>query len=249
MAERRPDGVSHRRPSALLLDLDETLLDNSGIPEAVAATCDAVAAAVTGLDARHLRRANTDAWQSYWPHVERSCWLGQLDGFAASREAWRRTLHACGCTDEAVVQFAFERHQRHSRDAYRLFADAADLLAQVAGGPVRLGLVTNGPADLQRDKLRCLGLDDVFDTVVISGEIGAAKPDPAPFLLALRRLAVQPSDAWHVGDSLASDVAGARAAGMLAVWLNRHNAQTDAAAVPDVEVASLSAVATWLCPA
>jgi HAD superfamily hydrolase (TIGR01549 family) len=246
-ADRRPaHHIQARRPHALLLDLDETLLDNGGVPESIANTCDAVAAAFHGIDARQLRAANTDAWLSYWPQVEQSCWLGSMDGFAASREAWRRTLHACGCTDDVVVQYAFDRHQQLSRDAYRLFADATELLTQVASSGMRIALVTNGPSDLQRDKLRHLGIDGLFHTIVISAEVGAAKPDPAPFLLALRQLGVQPPDAWHIGDSLATDVAGARAAGLCAVWLNRHRAPIDDDSGPDIEVASLSEVATRL---
>ena len=88
------DGAKVHRPLALLLDLDGTLLDNSGIPVAVSRTCDAVAARFGDLDAGQLRRANTEVWRDYWPRVETSYWLGQVDGFAVSREAWRRTLQA-----------------------------------------------------------------------------------------------------------------------------------------------------------
>ena len=234
------------KASALLVDLDETLLDHGRMPAAIASTCDAVAAAYPGVDARRLRQANADAWLSYWPEVEQLCWLGGMDGFAVSREAWRRALLACGTSDEAVVEYAFERHQRFSRAAYRLFADAADLLAQVAHSGMRIALVTNGSTDLQRDKLRVLGIEGLFHAVVISAEIGAAKPDPAPFLLALRHLGVEPANAWHVGDSLITDVAGAKAAGLCAVWLNRHGASIGDGFRPDIEVASLTEVGARL---
>jgi HAD superfamily hydrolase (TIGR01549 family) len=231
----------------LLFDLDETLLDNRGVPAAVARTCEWVAAAVEGLDAQQLRRANTEVWLSYWPQVEESCWLGRMNGFSASREAWRQTLQACGCTDESVAHRAFEQYRQFSRNAYRLFTDAVDLLAQVARTQLRIALVTNGPSDLQRDKLQFLGIENFFHAIVISGEISVAKPSPEPFLLALQQLAVPPRDAWHIGDSLATDVAGARSAGVPSVWLNRgitpsHNAGSP----PDIEVTSLSDIAALL---
>ena len=60
-----------------------------------------------------------------------------------------------------------------------------------------------------------------FNAVAISGELGVAKPDPAIFRFALDKLGIGAANTWHVGDSLASAVAGAKAAGLTAVWLNR----------------------------
>src|SRR6266511_3788322 len=74
------------RARALLLDLDDTLLDNRGIPEAVRRACEEIAGAVGGIDPGELERTSTATWREVWSHVERSCWLGRLDGFAASRE-------------------------------------------------------------------------------------------------------------------------------------------------------------------
>ncbi|MFW6448590.1 MAG: HAD family hydrolase [Halobacteriota archaeon] len=91
-----------------------------------------------------------------------------------------------------------------------------DLLTDLAAErPV--GLVTNGPSLAQRDKLDRLGWTERFDAVVISGEVGRAKPDPEPFNEACRRLGVTPAETVHVGDSVTADVVGARAAGLSAV--------------------------------
>lgn len=57
---------------------------------------------------------------------------------------------------------------------------------------------------------------------MVSETIGVAKPDPAIFHAALRQLGRAPADAVMLGDSWAADVLGARAAGVRAVWLNRH---------------------------
>ncbi len=168
-----------------------------------------------------LVEANATAWQAYWPTVEERCWLGQMDGAAVSHEVWRRTLESCGLADEAVAGLASDHHRELARAAYRPFDDVADLLVRAAASQLRLAVVTNGPSDLQRDKLAALGLSDAFDVVVISGEIGAAKPDAAVFHLATRQLGVEPGRVWHIGDSPTTDVAGARAAGLIAVWLDR----------------------------
>ncbi len=79
-----------------------------------------------------------------------------------------------------------------------------------------------------------------FRTVVISGEVGLRKPDSAIFALALRRLGER-EGVWHVGDNLATDVAGAKAAGLTGVWLNRTGALREKGdPEPDVEIRSLS---------
>jgi putative hydrolase of the HAD superfamily len=206
---------------ALLLDLDDTLLDPAGARDAVARACDLIAVDHPALDAARLLDANTAVWRDYWPQVEQHWPLGALTGAAVSLEAWRRTLHACGVGDGALALRAADTHWRLTRAAYRLHDDALALLDAV-DGRLPLALVTNGASDTQREKLVALGIERRFAAVVISGEAGVAKPDPSIFRRALDRLGVPPAAAWHVGDSLASDVAGARAAGVTAVWINRR---------------------------
>ena len=120
------------------------------------------------------------------------------------------------------------------------------LLGSLAYAEIRLGLVTNGPSDFQRDKLRTLGIEDRLDAIVISGEVAAAKPDAVLFQRALELLGAEPGEAWHVGDSLDTDVAGARAAGLVAVWLNRKRIPVDDAVRPDLEIASLGELTAQL---
>jgi len=81
----------------------------------------------------------------------------------------------------------------------------------------RVGLLTDGPDRTQRDKLRRLGWRDYFDTVVVTGAVGAPKPDRAAFESLCDALDVAPEEAAYVGDDPDRDVAGAAAAGLLAV--------------------------------
>jgi putative hydrolase of the HAD superfamily len=164
-----------------------------------------------------------------------------MDGYSVSRESWRRALRSCGCTDEAVVRFAFEQHRSLGRAQMRLFVDAEELLVYLSTTDIRVGVVTNGPADFQREKLDALGLSGCIDGVVVSGECGLAKPDAAVFGVALDQLGVAPADAWHIGDSLTTDVAGALSAGVFAVWVNRTGLPGgDGETPPHVEIGTLS---------
>ena len=94
------------------------------------------------------------------------------------------------------------------RAGHPLAPGAADLVRRaVSIGPV--ALVTNGPPDIQRLKLEQTGLAGHFSAVVISGELGRGKPDPAVFLSAVDALGAESSAAVMVGDSWERDVEGA----------------------------------------
>jgi FMN phosphatase YigB (HAD superfamily) len=86
-------------------------------------------------------------------------------------------------------------------------------------GTVPLGAVTNGAPGMQSTKLDALGITDHFETIVYGGYDAPAKPAPDPFYLALDALDVSPARTVHVGNSLSSDVAGAKKAGVRAAWL------------------------------
>jgi HAD superfamily hydrolase (TIGR01549 family) len=78
----------------------------------------------------------------------------------------------------------------------------------------RTAIVSDYPA---RRKLSALGVADLFDVVVASGEPDGPeqlKPDPAGYLLAAERLAVEPARCLVIGDRDDADGAAARAAGM-----------------------------------
>lgn len=233
---------------ALFFDLDSTLLDNSHHQEeAIVGTCLKIASSQPDLNESQLVWANSKVWQDYWPTVEDNWTLGSLDGASVSLEAWRRTLRACGCNDESTARFASQTASQLGRESYRLFDDVLQLFTSVRRAGIRLALITNGASDTQREKLRVLGLEHWFETIVMSGEVRVAKPDPSIFDLALDRLSVAPEDVWHVGDSLTTDVAGAKAAGLTAVWLNRSGySRNEGDPEPDIEIHSLTKLSALL---
>ena len=99
-----------------------------------------------------------------------------------------------------------------------LFPDALETLAGLRAAGLKLGLITNGSLRMQSRKIECLALAAQFDSILISAAEGVSKPDPEIFHRALERLNVQPSRAVFVGDHPEVDVAGARAAGLYAIW-------------------------------
>ncbi len=89
----------------------------------------------------------------------------------------------------------------------------------------RTGVISNYEyADVQRQRLAGSGLADLLDVVVISGDSGVEKPDPAIFDKALHLLGLGHDRCLFVGDSRISDAAGALAAGIDFCWYRRHHA-------------------------
>ena len=108
---------------------------------------------------------------------------------------------------------------------FRAYPEVPATLERLRAGGARLAVVSNWDVSLH-DVLERTGLRGLVDVVVISAELGVAKPDPAIFRAALDRLGASAADAMHVGDSVEADVAGARAAGLEAVLVARNGGQT-----------------------
>ncbi|HXW84568.1 MAG TPA: HAD family hydrolase [Candidatus Binataceae bacterium] len=232
-------------PKAVLFDLDDTLLDGSWLQIVINETCRVLAGRLA-LGLPQLAETNQRVWLEYWPTVEAQ-WELAVDGSFVMPEVWRRTLKACGCEDDSAVRLACETHAQLIPKARRLFDDVEGLLVALKRAGLLLGLVTNGASNVQRDKLQGLGLASAFDAIAISGETGARKPAVAAFAPVLEKMSVGPDCVWHVGDNLAADVAGAKAAGLVAIWINRNGrVRQETDPTPDLEIQSLSEMAAIL---
>jgi putative hydrolase of the HAD superfamily len=101
------------------------------------------------------------------------------------------------------------------------FRDAAPALGALRAAELPVAVVSNWDCSL-RAVLADVGLAAALDAVVVSAEVGAEKPDTAIFQAALKQLRREPEQALFVGDSPETDIAGARAAGIRAVLLDRR---------------------------
>ncbi len=209
-------GASHPVPRyrAIFFDLDGTLLDERrGTPQARAAAAAALRARGHALDdatfSAAVQRAvdaavaaNGGLWP---PDYRREAMLAAALRHLALPQVLAEPL-AAAYRDER------RRHLRLLPDARAVVRAARDL------APV--GLISNGPSEEQREKLRATGLHDLFDAVVISDDIGVHKPHPRIFQHALAALQAPAEAAVYVGNSYHADVEGAWGAGMDSLWVN-----------------------------
>ena len=119
-------------------------------------------------------------------------------------EQFKRAFRAAWGTTHALVPGAKEMLDQLREKGYRLFA------------------ASNSFGHLQRSRLEHAGILEYFEDTFISMDIGYDKPDIRFFEEALRRAGLQPSEVVMIGDSMTTDILGAQAAGIDAIFFDRR---------------------------
>lgn len=149
---------------------------------------------------------------------------------AAERDWWKdlvRRVVANADLDGVLAGPVFDRFFAELYDrfatgeAWETYPEVLPRLADLRSAGLAIGLITNYDTRVY-SVLDAVGLAPLLDSVTIPALAGAAKPDPVIFARALEALQVAPGEAAFVGDEPADDYAGATAAGMLAILLDRH---------------------------
>ncbi len=111
--------------------------------------------------------------------------------------------------------------------------DGAEEVLRILRSDFGLAIITNGLKDVQRPRFARSTIGEYFDVLVISEEVGAAKPDPAIFDVAFELIGQPPrKDVLMIGDSLTSDIAGGLGYGIDSCWFNPSHLEP----VPDLDV-------------
>jgi len=139
---------------------------------------------------------------------------------------------------------------RSHKPAISLFPDAEAVIRTLKHRGIRLGILTDGPAFTQRQKIAALELEPQMDVVICTAELGreCAKPSTVPFEVALTLLDLRPNAAAYVADDISKDFAGPNRLGMRSVQLRTSGlvgvrqkpAPDDPVFQPQTRVASLT---------
>jgi putative hydrolase of the HAD superfamily len=171
----------------------------------------------------------------HYPHFDSDALVHQAIIEKVYIEKLPAFLRSQGVDDEPLIAAAQEVFRRDWFGRLVLFGDAVQTL-EALRPRYKLGLVTNGPSHTQRPKIEQFKLIDYLDLLIVSEEVGVAKPDPAIFTIALEQLGVAPSEALFVGDSPEFDLRGAAAARMPFIWMNPRGEQLPADVDPPIAV-------------
>ncbi len=148
----------------------------------------------------------SDMWRDYFHYI-----LGNA-GVAAEHQP-------------EVIDSLWEAHQKFGLWTVAI-PDAVETVRELKDAGYRIGVVSNAEGRVEQD-LEGAGFRGLLETVVDSHRVGVEKPNPKIFAIALERMGVGPENAIYVGDVPAVDVAGARAADLTPVLVDRHDLYAD----------------------
>ncbi|MEO1325954.1 MAG: phosphoglycolate phosphatase [Pseudomonadota bacterium] len=187
------------RPSAILFDLDGTLVDSA--PDLTAALGDTLAPLGVTCSEADVRS-----------------WVGRGAKVMVERAlASKRPDLLPASVDRTLLGF-LEAYSDHNGEAARCYAGVKETLVALKASEVTLAVVTNKPIRFVPELLERLGIRGAFDVLVGGDSTSARKPDPEPLLEACATLGVNAQDCWMVGDS-ANDAEAAHAIDMPFIWM------------------------------
>ena len=211
-------------PKAILFDMDDTILDDSGATEACwRAACLLGQTRQAGITAEELYTAIRRYADWYWGDSLRHR-VGRLDMRAARRDIVTEALRELGVDAPELAVVIADAYGTAREEAVTPLPGAIETLRRLGARGVRLALLTNGNAAMQRRKIEAHGLAAYFACVLIEGEFGAGKPEERVYHHALERLEVATGDAWMVGDNLEWEVAAPQRLGIYSVWVDARGA-------------------------
>lgn len=235
--------------NAIIFDLDETLITDSDATGKALRQTAAYAQRQYDIDPEQLWRAAYTRAKQMWRTSPTYSYCNSL-GISASEGLWGRfedsgsqwqvlhdwvqgyrvavweyALTVQGYTNRELAEQLATIFRAERCASQELFPETETVLHELHS-TYKLGLLTNGAPDLQREKIKRSGLAHHFDAIVVSGEVGVGKPHPAVFNAVLKQLAVPAHTTLMVGDSLERDILGASQSGLKGIWINRQR-QTD----------------------
>lgn len=189
--------------SAILFDLDETLLDRT-------TSLKAFLAYQYDRFSRYLGEVDLKEWQDEFLALDGRGLVRKTVVYPAilSKFGGQAKMHSVLYDDycERCSSFAVP------------FSGMAETLREIRSQKLKIGLVTNGDTDFQMRHIRALQLEAFADEILISQQEGLRKPDKAIFIRASERLKVSTVDCLFVGDNPVADILGAAAVGMRTAW-------------------------------
>lgn len=213
---------SLKRPKVIVFDLDDTL-------------CGYWQAAKTGLlktfFVHDAPGQPVDRMLQLWAEefsvlsheITEPLWYPRYceSGETTRRELMRRVLMRIGIHDADLAQAMSDTYSQERHNALELFPESIEVL-ETLGRRFRLAMITNGPADIQRQELEKLQISRFFDPILIEGEMKLGKPHPGVMAKLENLTETRGEEILMVGNSYKHDIAPAVEAGWQTVWIRRE---------------------------
>lgn len=209
------------RPRAILLDLDDTILDCGDVNAAWLTVVGEFRDVIGGVEPATLSQRIRASAEAFWSDPDRHR-IHRQDLQTSRRQIVAGTFEQLAGEGGPPLSIATAHAIADRLTAYReeqvcVFPGAIEAVEALRAEGIRLGMVTNGASQPQRAKIEQFDLARHFDHVQVEGEMGFGKPEERAYRHALQALDAQPSDAWMVGDNLEWEVAAPQRIGMAGI--------------------------------
>jgi N-acylneuraminate-9-phosphatase len=218
---------------ALFLDMDETLCDTRSANEQAKRLLAQELAQQYGaaFDGLGFADAYVAGIYRQWNDRQRARYLPIIEQQSESAfrlQLIRDLLAEQGVDDvsDAAAKALQDKFDRDRLEAFDFYPGIAEFLAE-ARKLFTLVVITNGPEFSQIPKIEAVHMAEHVDHIIIGGQEPEQKPALSIFQKALALANCDAHEAIHVGDSLATDIAGARNSGITSVWI-QHQQPLDA---------------------
>jgi putative hydrolase of the HAD superfamily len=214
-----------RLPPAILIDLDETILSAYGRPDiAWNEVATEFATELAPLSPQQVAIAIVHSGRKFWETADPAWRLKLADARHEVVRGGFSALAAAGHTAPSpeIAGRLADRYTAYREEQMFVFPGAHDAIDALKVLGVKLALVTNGAAGIQRAKVERFALAHRFDHIQIEGEHGFGKPDERAYRHAMQALGVTAPETWMVGDNLEWEVEVPQRLGIYAIWMDVH---------------------------
>ncbi len=206
---------------AIYFDLDDTLCGywdaaKRGLRQAIEDV------PVPGFSSEEFLKAWAENFRRFAHELKTSHWyeIYLTQGAITRVQLINETLHTLGIEDAELAWRIGDAYGQARNNLLALFPEARKVLS-VLHNKYPLGLITNGPADVQRQEIETLNIEEFFDVILIEGEVGVGKPHPKVMHLAEEKMNCSKGEILFVGNSFAHDMMPAIELGWKTAWIRR----------------------------
>uniref|UniRef100_A0A3Q4B0V3 Uncharacterized protein n=1 Tax=Mola mola TaxID=94237 RepID=A0A3Q4B0V3_MOLML len=221
---------------AIIFDLDNTLIETSRASEvAIQKVMTELLKSTLALDDGTISTICDKFNQKLFHESSDASAGGSIDELRVGH--WVKSIQeaAGSCSTPSLASQCYHLWKHTRLEVLSLSPETGNLLRRLRSS-YKVLLLTNGAAQVQREKVKAVGCEEFFDHIVVGGEHAEQKPSPSIFTLCFDMLGVEARDCVMVGDSLDTDIQGGFNAGVRAtVWISRSDVP-DGSVKPDYTI-------------
>lgn len=155
-------------------------------------------------------------------HISKDDYIARFIELDARGYVWKDTVYQQMVNEFKITKIHWEDllndYIEELKQSCVPFPNLIEMLDELKSKSLKLGMITNGKGKFQMDNIKALGIDQYFDTILVSEWEGLKKPDRRIFEKALQRLNLPASQAMFIGDHPENDVKASMQMGMVGVW-------------------------------